>query len=193
MISVARSLPGPDGAAIEWLERDALDLQFADGNFDVVLCQQGLQFFPDKAAALKEMRRVLERGGRLALSVWANAGLYNSAVGGALARFVSNEAAIRFCASRQVPTSEEIQHLAIEAGFAAVEVGILRINAHLPRLDEFTLDHLAATPVAPVIAAADPETRKKIGASVTNRLQRYAEGDGVTYPEEAYVLTARVA
>jgi ubiquinone/menaquinone biosynthesis C-methylase UbiE len=193
MISVARSLPGPDGAAIEWLERDALDLQFADGNFDVVLCQQGLQFFSDKAAALKEMRRVLKRGGRLALSVWANPGLYNSAVGEALARFVSNETAIRFCASRQAPTREEIQHLAMEAGFSAVEVGIRRINARLPRLDDFTLDHLAATPVAPVIAAADPETRNKIGASVMSRLQRYADGDGVTYPEEAHVLTARVA
>jgi hypothetical protein len=36
------------------------------------------------------------------------------------------------------------------------------------------MDHLAATPVAPVIAAADPEARKKIGASVAERLQCYA-------------------
>jgi ubiquinone/menaquinone biosynthesis C-methylase UbiE len=191
MIGVARSLPVPAGAPIEWLERDALDLRFEDVSFDVVLCQQGLQFFPDKAAAMREMRRVLKHGGRLALSVWTNAGLYNSAVGGALAQFVGNETAVRFCASRQAPTREEIQRLAREAGFSAVEVGICRIKASLPRLDRFTLHHLAATPVAPVIAAADPETRKKIGASVMNRLQRYADGDGVTYPEEAHVLTAQ--
>ena len=53
-----------------------------------------------------------------------------------------------------------------------------------------TMDHLAATPVAPVIAAADPEARKKIGASVVERLQRYADNDGVTYAEETYVLTS---
>jgi ubiquinone/menaquinone biosynthesis C-methylase UbiE len=193
MIGVARSLPVLAGAPIEWLERDALDLQFGDASFDVVLCQQGLQFFPDRGAALKEMRRVLKHGGRLALSVWTNAGLYNSAVGEALARFVGTETAVRFCASRQTPPKEEMQRLAMEAGFSAVEVGISRINASLPRLDKFTLDHLAATPLAPVIAAADPETRKKIGASVTSQLQRYADGNGVTYPEEAHVLTAQVA
>jgi hypothetical protein len=43
-----------------------------------------------------------------------------------------------------------------------------------------------------VIAAADPEVRKKIGVRVMNQLQRYADGDGVTYPEEVHVLTARV-
>ena len=79
-----------------------------------------------------------------------------------------------------------------DAGFSDVEVRVSRINVHLPRLDQFTLDHLAATPVAPVIAAADPEVRKQIGASVMKQLQRYADGDGVTYPEETHVLTARV-
>ena len=65
MIRVARSLPAPIGAPIEWLERSALDLRLEDASFDVVLCQQGLQFFPDKALALREMRRVLDHGGRL--------------------------------------------------------------------------------------------------------------------------------
>jgi ubiquinone/menaquinone biosynthesis C-methylase UbiE len=192
MIGVARSLPVPAGAPIEWLERDALDLRFEDISFDVALCQQGLQFLPDKAAALMEMRRVLKHGGRLALSVWTNAGLYNSAVGEALAQFVGNETAVRFCASRQAPTKEDLLSLSMDAGFSAVHVCVCRINAHLPRLDEFTLDHLAATPVGPVIAATDPDVRKKIGARVMNELQRYADGDGVTYPEEAHVLTARV-
>ncbi len=192
MIAVARSLPAPIGAPIEWLERSALDLRLADASVDVVLCQQGLQFFPDKALAMQEMRRVLVHGGRLALSVWNSAGPYNGAVGEALAQFVSNEVAARFCASRQVPAGEELQRLAMEAGLSAVEVRVSRIDVHLPRLDKFTLDHLAATPVAPVVAAADPATRKQIGANVMEQLQRYADGDGVTYPEETHVLTAQV-
>jgi ubiquinone/menaquinone biosynthesis C-methylase UbiE len=192
MIGVARSLPAPIGAPIEWLERSALDLRLEDTSIDVVLCQQGLQFFPNKAVALHEMRRVLDHGGRLALSVWNSAGIYNSAVGEALARFMCNEAAVHFCASRQAPAGEELQRLAMEAGFSAVEVRVCRINIHLPRLDQFTLDHLAATPVAPVIAAADSDARKNIGASVMKQLHRYADGDGVTYPEETHVLTAQV-
>jgi ubiquinone/menaquinone biosynthesis C-methylase UbiE len=192
MIAVAQSLPAPVGAPIEWLARSALDLRLEDASFDVVLCQQGLQFFPDKAQALREMRRVLGPGGRLALSVWNNIGLYNSAVGEALGRFVDDETAARFCASRQAPAREELERLAKEAGFSEVAVRVDRIDLHLPSLDQFTLQHLAATPIAPIVAAAAPETRAKVGASVMRRLQRFADGDGVTYPEETHVLTAQV-
>lgn len=192
MIRVAQSLPAPSGATVEWFERSALDLRLEDACFDVVLCQQGLQFFPDKALALQEMRRVLDRNGRLALSVWNSTGLYNSAVGEALARFTSDETAVRFCASRQAPAREELQRLAMAAGFSDVEVHVGRINVRLPRLDQFTLDHLAATPVAPVIAAAGPEARKNIGTCVMKQLERYADDDGVIYPEETHVLTAHV-
>jgi len=192
MIRVARSLPAPLGAPIEWLERSALDLGLEDASFDVVLCQQGLQFFLDKALALREMRRVLDHSGRLALSVWKGVGAYHHAVGDALARFISAESAVRFCASRQVPTAEDLQRLATQAGFADVEVRLHEINIHLPRLDEFTLNHLAGTPVAGGLAGATPQAREKLAASVMKQLQRYADRDGVTYPEEARVLTARV-
>lgn len=193
MIAVARSLPPPIGAPVEWIERSAVDLRLPDASFDAVLCQQGLQFFPDKSVALQEMRRVLVNGGRLALSVWNSTGLYNTAVGEALARFVSNAVAAQFCASRKVPAREELQRLATEAGFSDVDVRVSRINVRLPRLDKFALDHLSATPVASTIAAAEPEAREKLGASVMKQLQDYADGDGVTYPEETHVLTARVA
>ena len=62
------------------------------------------------------------------------------------------------------------------------------LEIRLPRVDRFALDHLAATPVAAVIAAAEPEARQKIGSSVTaSSLQRFADGDGIAYPEETYV------
>jgi ubiquinone/menaquinone biosynthesis C-methylase UbiE len=192
MIAVAQSLPAIDGAPIEWLERSALDLRLDDAGFDVVLCQQGLQFFPDKAVALREMRRVLAGNGRLALSVWNNVGLYNTAVSGALAQFVGSDVAARFNASRKTPTADELRQLVTEAGFSDVEVNVSRINVHLPGIDQFVLDHLAATPIAPAVAAADAEARKQVGASVMEQLLSYVDGDGITYPEETYVLTAQV-
>jgi ubiquinone/menaquinone biosynthesis C-methylase UbiE len=70
MIAVASSMPAPDGAHVEWVEGDALALPFADRSFDVVLCQQGIQFFPDQPRAMREMRRVLAPGGRVGLAVW---------------------------------------------------------------------------------------------------------------------------
>ncbi|BCH35237.1 ubiquinone/menaquinone biosynthesis methyltransferase [Mesorhizobium sp. L-8-10] len=67
MLAVAR-LVAP---RIDWREGDASALPLQDGEeFEVVVCQQGLQFFPDRSAAAREMRRALAKGGRLAVATW---------------------------------------------------------------------------------------------------------------------------
>ena len=78
MVDVARQLLPPAGAPIQWIEGDAVSLPFSDGAFDVVLCQQGLQFFSDRAAATREMRRVLLRRGRAVVSVWGSSASIHS-------------------------------------------------------------------------------------------------------------------
>ena len=60
MLAVARSVI-PDQTTIDWHEASAEAMPLPNGVFDVVLCQMGLQFAPDKAAALAEMRRVIGR------------------------------------------------------------------------------------------------------------------------------------
>ncbi|HET8648583.1 MAG TPA: class I SAM-dependent methyltransferase, partial [Gemmatimonadales bacterium] len=67
MLAVAREA-GPE---VEWREGNAMSLPLADDEvFDVVTCQQGLQFFPDRDAAAREMFRALTPNGRLAVSTW---------------------------------------------------------------------------------------------------------------------------
>jgi len=66
MLAVARST----SPAIEWQQCPAEQIAFEDGAFDAVLCQFGLMFFADRARAVREMARVLRRGGRLAVAVW---------------------------------------------------------------------------------------------------------------------------
>lgn len=192
MLGVARSLPTPPGNLIEWVQRSALDLGLASASFDAVLCQQGVQFFPDKALALREMRRVLRKGGRLALSVWKSVGIYNSAVGNALRELAGEEASARFCASRKVPSGDEIRLLMSEAGFVDIEIVARRREVHLPPLDDFALCHLASTPIAFVLAKMDPELRRQIGRRVADQLKSYENGNGVTFPEEIYLATGRV-
>jgi ubiquinone/menaquinone biosynthesis C-methylase UbiE len=68
MLAVARRAP-TEGAAIIWIEGIALDLPFPTNSFDMALCQQGLQFFPDQRKALGEIYRVRKGGGRAALNV----------------------------------------------------------------------------------------------------------------------------
>jgi ubiquinone/menaquinone biosynthesis C-methylase UbiE len=58
------------GRAVEWKQADALALPFADRSFDVVACQFGAMFFPDRVQGYREARRVLRPAGRFLFSVW---------------------------------------------------------------------------------------------------------------------------
>ena len=60
----------PDDSSIERLQADALDLPFRDEEFDVVACQFGAMFFPDRPKGYAEARRVLKPGGSYFFSVW---------------------------------------------------------------------------------------------------------------------------
>ena len=55
---------------VSFRQADALDLPFDDACFDAVVCQFGVMFFPDKAAAFRETRRVLRPGGHFVFNVW---------------------------------------------------------------------------------------------------------------------------
>jgi protein-L-isoaspartate O-methyltransferase len=68
MLVVARALPPPTGVRIEWHQGDAMKLELPNQAFDLVLCQQGLQFEPCGFAARDAAGLRLE--GRAAFSVW---------------------------------------------------------------------------------------------------------------------------
>ena len=55
---------------VEWRPADAMRLPFDDASFDVVVCQFGAMFFPDRAAGFEETRRVLRPGGHFVFNVW---------------------------------------------------------------------------------------------------------------------------
>jgi ubiquinone/menaquinone biosynthesis C-methylase UbiE len=69
MLNHAKSLQSHDDR-IKWKQADALALPFEDQTFDVVACQFGVMFLPDKVAGYKEARRVLKPGGRFFFNVW---------------------------------------------------------------------------------------------------------------------------
>jgi ubiquinone/menaquinone biosynthesis C-methylase UbiE len=67
MLAVARGV-APN---IDWREGNATALPLSEGEqFDIVVCHQGLQFFPDKAGAVAQMSQALIQGGRLAIATW---------------------------------------------------------------------------------------------------------------------------
>ena len=190
MLTVARALPPPPGPAIDWIEGSATSMGLPDRSVDVVLCQQGLQFFPDKLAALREMHRVLVPGGRVLLSVWKSAGPYNTAVADALERYVDIGTATKYRASRNVPDAEELHRLLVEADFQEVHVRRSTMAIHLPAIEQFVLCHLSASPVAGAVAALSARGRADLAEQVRADLHAYANGDGVAVPDETNLAIA---
>ena len=70
MLARARQQCAKTVPAIEFVESPAHPLELPDNSVDVVVCQQGFQFFPDRAAAAGEVFRVLRPGGRALVSTW---------------------------------------------------------------------------------------------------------------------------
>src|SRR5271169_3382161 len=68
MLDFAATKPGLE--RVRWQQADAMHLPFADAAFDIVICQFGVMFFPDRIQAHAEARRVLKREGRYIFNVW---------------------------------------------------------------------------------------------------------------------------
>ena len=92
MLDYAASQLGAD-ARITWRQADALALPFEGAVFDVVCCQFGAMFFPDRVAGYREAMRVLKRGGHFLFSVWdrIEENVFADDVTNALARLFPND------------------------------------------------------------------------------------------------------
>jgi SAM-dependent methyltransferase len=188
MLAVAR-LAAPS-QRIEWLEGSAVKMPLPDGTFDAVVCQQGLQFFPDKPAALSEMRRVLKRGGRLALSCWRSVEHTPGylVLEQALARRVGPEKAA--LPPFSLGDAGAIRGLVVGAGFREVK---LRAEAKMMRFR--SAEHLVRAVVggAPMMGALTAQGEgvlDAIIAEVTEATKHYVDDEGWATPAVSHIVTA---
>ncbi|MGY2892559.1 class I SAM-dependent methyltransferase [Deinococcus sp. UYEF24] len=172
MLEVARSVtlqsePVAEGAAVTWVQGSAQSLPFPDGAFDVVLCQHGLPFFPDRAGALAEMRRVLKPGGRLTVTVWQSLE-HNpmfQALNGAALRLVGLPV---YSAPFVLGEPGMLEALLTEAGFGRVGMSEETREIRFATSDTFVSRNLQASAAAiPVLTAMDETER----ADLARRMQ----------------------
>jgi len=196
MLAVARSVP-TEGVPINWMGGSALDLPFTSDSFDVVLCQLGLQFFPDQTRALDEMRRVLKRSGRAGLSVYSEiertpgANAFVLALDAVLGRDASRikRGEHRFTAAAQLET------LLRAAGFNAVDVQTVEQTIVFPSVLDYVQFQLLATPMASLLKDRTASERQEIILSVASKTTALStsamlEGGTFTFPQQAYVAAA---
>jgi ubiquinone/menaquinone biosynthesis C-methylase UbiE len=194
MLAAARSAASTLSAAagIEWHEASAVAMPFSDASFDLVLCQHGLQFFPDKLAGLREMRRVLVPGGRLALVVLraADETPGYAALSQALGRHVGPEAAA--LPPFALGDADELRRLLADAGFAGVEVTPAEVTLRFPSAAEFVgLVAAGAPSMLGALAGVAGDARRGVLFDVTDALRPYQDGDGVAFPQRSNLATAR--
>ena len=184
MLAVAEAVnASPSAAPITWRQASADDMPFADQAFDYVLCLEGIQFFPNRTRAVREMRRVLRTDGVLVASVWgaieSNPGYAALAEG--LKRFISPQAANLAALSLSDPVATKQVFEA--AGFAKVEVKVTSLDVTFPS-SAALVDWMAggSHSTRQKLALIDHAKRQQFYAFVASHLTTYKTDDGLRLP-----------
>jgi ubiquinone/menaquinone biosynthesis C-methylase UbiE len=195
MLAVAASAAAgatPTSATIAWREASAISLPFSDESFDVVYCQAGLQFFPDRPTALREMYRVLVPGGRVGLLVWG--GIEHSpgfaALAASLARHVGGEAAAIMRAPFGLADPEELRRLLAAPGFRDIRITAVAGTVSFPSVARFVQDQVAGSPLTGPVGRASDDARTAVLDELDDTLRSYVTGGGLAFPLEAHLAAA---
>ena len=196
MLAVARTVAQNGGPKIEWREASVLHMPFPDGIFDVILCQLGLQFFPDRVRALAEMFRVLTPGGRLALSVFT--AIERTPVAHALAdaldRHIEPDASSIKRSEHALSDGRLLENLVSAAGFSHVTVTSVTQMIRFPSPRDYVRLQLSATPQARMVAGMNASRRDALIDAITGDLVRSLRGNAtgaeLVSPQECHVLVA---
>lgn len=179
MLEVARSL-APYGLDMDWYETTAEVMPLQDDSFDVVLCQMGLQFIPDKIAALKEMRRVLAPGGRLLLNVPGPTPDLFAIMAEGLAKHVHPACASFPEMVFSLHAAGELRTLIQSSGFERVDVRCETKTLPLPEPKKFLWQYVSCTPLADPVSAASDERRAAAEHEICGRWRDFMVDGALT-------------
>ncbi len=177
---------------VEWQQADAMNLPFEVDTFDAVVCQFGVMFFPDKAKAFAEARRVLRPGGMLLFSVWdrIEENEFAATVTSALASLFPEDPP-RFLARTPhgYHDSTRIDRDLRDAGFtspAVIQTVAARSRADSPRIP--AVAYCQGTPLRNEIEARDPSRLEQATDQATAAVARQFGSGRVDGKIRAHVI-----
>lgn len=177
------------GAKLSFRHADAQALPFADQSFDAVICQQGLQFFPDRRASAVECLRVLKPGGR---AIFCTArGLSENplmqAQAAAFSQYFGDGAAAPIRAVCAFADADETQSLFADAGFSPVRVDKVVLDLFVEDAVGFVDGMMMATPVADKIGTLESATRQQLRSTIIEEFGACFDGSSLRFPHSANV------
>ena len=192
VLKKARDICSLDNIPIEWKQGYAEALPFTDAEFDVVLCQQGLQYFPDRPIALTEVNRVLASKGRVVFSVWRSLKYFPFylALHKALEQYVSAEAASTLNSAFTLGDAAHLRELFKSAGFINIEILLAIKQMRYSPLTDFLIGSLAASPFGNDIFELKNSKRDEMFQSIHGSIINYVDDHGLAAPMECYVVSA---
>lgn len=187
MLDIARSKPSASGAPITWIESPAAPIPLPDDDADVITCQQGLQFFPDPVASLREMRRILRPGGVAGVSVWTDVG---EQVFGKLHQAIGTVLDDEFAQRYTGPFSMSGRTAADAARVAGFAVDLQRVTLPVTVQGgpDAVVQSLAASGIAADIAALDEDRRRALRDEVARLTAPLMDGGSIRDTMTASIL-----
>jgi SAM-dependent methyltransferase len=178
---------------IQWHEAAADSLPFESASFDAVVCQQGLQFFPDMEAAVEEMARVTKPGGRIAVTVWSRMeqSPYFEAQFGAARALLGDVATEGFLSAFGLGQEMLVETL-IGSGLMEAAAQELSTPVRLPDVEDFIPGHLMSIPWGLAVAEAASDGLDVASTMILDAISRHIDPDGsATIPFASYLASAR--
>jgi ubiquinone/menaquinone biosynthesis C-methylase UbiE len=192
MVEHAREAVGED-PRLSWRAADMCATELAAASFDAVVCQFGLMFAPDKDAALKEARRVLEPGGTFLANVWDDIERNRFAQ-------VAHQVITSFFPSDpptfyQVPFSlgdrPRMRQMLRAAGFAEIKAEVVMLSSASPSAEELAQGLVEGNPVATEIQSRGSASIQEIERKLADRIRTELGDRPVPVTLQAIVFEAR--
>jgi SAM-dependent methyltransferase len=179
--------------SIVWQQADALALPFKDDEFDALVCQFGVMFFPDKTLAFREAARVLKPGARFVFNVWDRIehNEFAHVVAMAVAAvFPENPPMFLARTAHSYYDIAVIRDELRSAGFSQIEIETVRRTGHAPSRRDPAIGFCQGSPLRNEIEARDASRLDEITETVAGAVRkRFGEGP-ISGKIQAHVITA---
>ena len=178
---------------VSFRQADALDLPFEDASFDLVACQFGVMFYPDKVQGNSETRRVLRDGGHYLMAVWDRIDrnpLSNLANQSMRRLFPDNPPQFMTRGPFSYYEPEWIERDLHAAGFRDVEIETVQLTSRSPSADDGARGLVYGSPMGVELAEYGPEALDRVFDEMVKSAREYEGPDGFAAPMTAHIVTA---